>query len=122
MITINTIIIDADAKTVEPLVIEIGSHKDNILDVTRHITGHNDPGIEGEYGKTPEVWFLCEDDPHTGEAPLARFRDWGALVGKTIIIASDEENDCYLDCPFSLEEARAATEFYFGKTYRRSGF
>jgi hypothetical protein len=64
VITINTIIIDAGAKTVEPLVIEIGSHKDNILDLTRHITGHNDPGIEGEYGKTPEVWFLCEDDPH----------------------------------------------------------
>lgn len=120
MITINTIIIDADAKTVEPLVLEFDD-EDNILDVTQPITGHNDPGIDGTHSMTEDdVWFLCEDIPLTAEAPMARFRDWSGLVGKTIIHGFNEAKDLHLDCPYSLEEVRAETEFYFGKTFRRN--
>lgn len=118
MLAINAIIIDADAKTVEPIVIEYDPD-DNILDVTRPITGHNDPGITGDYTGGREVWFLCEDIPLTKEAPMARFRDYGGFVGKTIIIGFDDPNDVALDCPYPLDDVRAETEFYFGETFRR---
>jgi len=118
MLAVNAIIIDADAKTIEPIVIEYDP-EDNILEATRHITGHNDPGITEMYGQKPLVWFLCEDIPLTKEAPMASFRDYGGFVGKTLIIGYDDPNDVALDCPFPLDEVRAETEFYFGETFRR---
>jgi|694.fasta_scaffold109018_6 hypothetical protein len=116
MPTINAILIDADARTVEPFVFTCDDV--DLLECSGKVTGQNDPGID-EIRGTPLTWFLCEDRPLTKEAPMADFRGYGGFVGKTLMIGYDQEKDVEVDCPFTLETVRAEIEFYNGETFRR---